>query len=257
MQLRVLLVEDDEIFIKNFKNEIAEIEGLILVGHCSTQSDGLLMITKYQPDILVVDMMLEEGSGPVLLRDIVQENVLRPTHIVAITSSTNKELHTYLKDVSDFIIVKDQFFQTSKLTAYLETLFFSKLKQSLRQNQAAKSFANHYLNRFILDNIQQNKLDFIEMMIYESLLNNLSKETLPFSKLRTHLKEKYSKYSFHQSSSIRIIETLVTNTPLSTLENISSDFVINKFIQNKKSKVRVNVTEKLFFEIAFALFKNE
>lgn len=66
--IRVALVEDDAYFQHTFQDAIAQAGDMALVGVCGTLAQGLALLERGAPDVLLVDIGLPDGSGVELVR---------------------------------------------------------------------------------------------------------------------------------------------------------------------------------------------
>jgi len=64
----VLVVEDDPRFQETFVRAIDAADGLRLAGAASDVAEGLRLLDALQPDVLLVDLELPDGSGLILIR---------------------------------------------------------------------------------------------------------------------------------------------------------------------------------------------
>ena len=70
--LKVLLVEDAPIMQKVLGDHLQAISALKLVGVAETAADSITAFELHQPDVVILDLALREGSGLDVLREIKQ-----------------------------------------------------------------------------------------------------------------------------------------------------------------------------------------
>jgi DNA-binding NarL/FixJ family response regulator len=68
--MKVFLVEDSPMLRERVEAILASIPGAQAVGHAATATDAIAGIEKSSPDIVVLDIQLEEGSGFDVLRAV-------------------------------------------------------------------------------------------------------------------------------------------------------------------------------------------
>lgn len=70
--LKVLLVEDSPIMQRVLGDHLRAIPALELVGIAETAADGITAFPLYQPDVVILDLTLREGTGFEVLHEIKQ-----------------------------------------------------------------------------------------------------------------------------------------------------------------------------------------
>jgi len=68
--LKVFLVEDSPIVRERLETLLASIDGASAVGHASGASEAIRAILEAQPDAVVLDLKLSDGSGFDVLRAV-------------------------------------------------------------------------------------------------------------------------------------------------------------------------------------------
>ncbi len=87
---RILLVEDDAKLLDVMRDALSE-GNRLLVQTASTGLDAGLALAEFKPDVIVLDVMLEDVPGPALVRRIRQSPVGRSVRIVAISGKAGPE----------------------------------------------------------------------------------------------------------------------------------------------------------------------
>jgi two-component system, NarL family, response regulator DevR len=68
--LRVLLVDDHEIVRNGISSLLDDVDDIEVVGEAGTAREALAAAERLQPDVIVMDVRLGEGSGIEATRDI-------------------------------------------------------------------------------------------------------------------------------------------------------------------------------------------
>jgi DNA-binding NarL/FixJ family response regulator len=66
--MEVFLVEDSQLVRERLESLLAEVPGATIVGHATRATDAIRDILATQPDLVVLDVQLAEGSGFDVLR---------------------------------------------------------------------------------------------------------------------------------------------------------------------------------------------
>lgn len=66
----ILLVDDHAIVREGFKRLIERDGGLSVVGEAASRLEALALLPRIEPDLLITDISLADGSGMALLRDV-------------------------------------------------------------------------------------------------------------------------------------------------------------------------------------------
>ncbi len=70
MSVRVLVVDDHEVIRDGLRTLITEEDGLELVGEAANVGDAKRLLTSERPDVLVLDVVLPDGDGIQLCREL-------------------------------------------------------------------------------------------------------------------------------------------------------------------------------------------
>ncbi len=68
--IRVLLVDDHEIVRVGLRSVLSQNHGIVVVGEAASMADAIALAEKLQPDVIVMDIRLPDGSGVDACRDI-------------------------------------------------------------------------------------------------------------------------------------------------------------------------------------------
>ncbi|MHB8460813.1 MAG: response regulator [Candidatus Limnocylindrales bacterium] len=88
-QLRLLVVDDHEVVRRGLVALLDRREGFEVVAEAGTVAEALAMAHRYQPDIVIMDVRLPDGSGVEACREIRAE--LPSTRVVILTSYPDEE----------------------------------------------------------------------------------------------------------------------------------------------------------------------
>ncbi|MCG3149593.1 MAG: putative transcriptional regulatory protein TcrX [Verrucomicrobiae bacterium] len=115
--LTVFIVEDTPIVVQVLTRALAGLNGIELCGHTGRVRDALARIAHLQPDVVILDVHLEDGSGLDLLRQFRQQ----PAAPVIIMFSNSAYLRAHcLRGGADHFFDKSTEFQ--ELVATLKKL---------------------------------------------------------------------------------------------------------------------------------------
>ena len=70
MALRVLLIEDSPALRTLLSGMIEDIHGIEIIGEVDAEDQALAVIEQYHPDLAIIDLELNQGSGLNVLRQI-------------------------------------------------------------------------------------------------------------------------------------------------------------------------------------------
>jgi len=118
-ELKVLLVEDSPLLSERMMELLSEMEGIVSVGAVSTESAAISAIDAQNPDVILLDLRLKEGTGFSVMRYLKQVSK-QPVVIVI----TNYALPQYRREAealgARFFLDKSQEFDL--IPAMLATL---------------------------------------------------------------------------------------------------------------------------------------
>jgi two-component system, NarL family, response regulator DevR len=87
--LRLLVVDDHEVVRQGLVSMLGRREGFQVVGEAGTAADAVEMAQKFQPDLVIMDVRLPDGSGIEACREI--RSQLPATRVVILTSYPDEE----------------------------------------------------------------------------------------------------------------------------------------------------------------------
>lgn len=68
--IRIAIIEDESLLLDAVKLALGRTRGLSIVGDARSRTDGLAMVTRTQPHVLLLDVGLTDGSGLDLLHEL-------------------------------------------------------------------------------------------------------------------------------------------------------------------------------------------
>jgi len=87
--VRVMLVDDHEVVREGLRTLIGRHDEMMVVGEAGTMADAIATAAKAKPDVIVMDVRLQDGSGIEATRDI---RAKRPqTRVLMLTSFADDE----------------------------------------------------------------------------------------------------------------------------------------------------------------------
>ncbi len=102
----VVIVDDHPLFRKGLTQLLATIEGFTLVGEAADGREGLALILRARPDLLLLDLNMRDMSGLEVLRAIKQADL--DTRVVMVTVSDDADdLVAALRAGADGYLLKD------------------------------------------------------------------------------------------------------------------------------------------------------
>ncbi len=114
--MTLLIVEDSPLIVDRIRNNIAEINNLEVIGDVPTVKEAEHLIQTVKPDIIILDIHLQEGSGLSLLYMIHTKKLNVKTIILTNYSSP---------------ILKEKSFELGAKYFLDKSTDFSKLKDSI------------------------------------------------------------------------------------------------------------------------------
>lgn len=110
-QMQILLIEDDNFAITDFKEYIAQREDVKLVNSTNSSSEGLEFVKKYMPEGIILDLELHKGQGSGLSFLEEMQNLeldFKPLIVVTTNVSSDIVYNRIHKLGVDFIFYKKQ-----------------------------------------------------------------------------------------------------------------------------------------------------
>lgn len=107
----LLVIEDDDAVCEEYARLCAESQNLSLVGTTNSSQTGLALTKAKQPDAVVLDLELHNGSGNGLLylSGIKKLSLKNPPYVMVVTNNISAATHSLTRKMgADFIITKSQ-----------------------------------------------------------------------------------------------------------------------------------------------------
>ena len=200
-EITVVLAEDEKALAKLMKNAIAEYFHNFIVVH--NGEDALNAYKKYQPDIIITDILMPKLNGLELSKELRKENEEIPIIILSAHSDTKQLLEAIDYKITKYFIKP---FDPDELLEYIQTLVPKIQKQQVIQLEENFSF-NYFTQQLSLDSsiIQLTKREtvFIKLLLAQSdyMANNelikttLWKDLVSDERLRTFIRRLRGKTS--------------------------------------------------------------
>ena len=103
---KIIIIDDSEIIRKRLFYILSEIDDIKIIGEAGNVNDGYELFTSLEPDVVILDIRMQDGSGVSVLEKIKQE---APHTIVVML--TNYPYSAYRKRCSE--LGADYFFDKS------------------------------------------------------------------------------------------------------------------------------------------------
>ena len=114
-RIRLYYVEDSAELRSRIDRELAQVDGIEVLGYSERAADAVREIRQCQPDVVVLDLQLLEGSGIDVLKELRKEG-RRPVIIVLTNHSDSVSREHSLKAGAGYFFDKstefDQFLDT-------------------------------------------------------------------------------------------------------------------------------------------------
>lgn len=92
---RIAVIEDSPEYLAAIESAIASLPQAVLVGTADTAADGMRLLDRTNPDLVLVDVFLKQGTGIEVLQHCQSQQ--RPTAVAVMTSAPSRELEHYCR----------------------------------------------------------------------------------------------------------------------------------------------------------------
>jgi DNA-binding NarL/FixJ family response regulator len=103
--MTIVLADMDASFLDRLQRRLEKIRGVKVVGESSNSNEATAMILNRNPDVAIVNSMLQGGSGIEVLRHI-RQLMVPPTIIVVTENPSLDNKHAYTVAGADFFFDK-------------------------------------------------------------------------------------------------------------------------------------------------------
>ena len=100
----ILIVDDHTLFREGLRAIIERGPGYEVIGEAGNSREGLQMVEKYKPDLVLVDISLPDRSGIELTRDIVKLSTKTRIMIVSMHSKTDYIVRAFQAGATGYVI---------------------------------------------------------------------------------------------------------------------------------------------------------
>lgn len=100
---RILIVDDDKI-VRLILSDMLELDGFTNVAQAVNGAEGLALARQYKPDLLLSDMMMPQMDGFQLIQAVRDDETLKDTAIIVLTSREEMKDLVEMTGVSNFIV---------------------------------------------------------------------------------------------------------------------------------------------------------
>ncbi|GCD77451.1 DNA-binding response regulator [Thermaurantimonas aggregans] len=194
--IRVLIAEDQRLFINALQKVIEEEKDFEIVGYCDSGDEVLNSVLKYEPDVLLLDINMPGMDGVTVAEQLRKSGV--DVRILVVTSYSSKllvnELHSL--GVNGFILKSDDInvlFEAIRTVYNGESYFTEEIRDFLKKKTEVK---NH-------PTLSSREIQIIQL-ICQGLSSNEIAERLHISPLTvdTHRKKINQKLNIKHTSEL-------------------------------------------------------
>ena len=90
---RVLILEDSPVMLVRLKEALAALPDCRVVGHSHSEFEAVGMLEELEPDLVIADMQLHQGSGLGVLRHIRAQAREPRTTVIILTNFSSEDFH--------------------------------------------------------------------------------------------------------------------------------------------------------------------
>lgn len=189
----VLVIDSDKGFCKKARQELKKSENLDCSATANKGDKGLELIFKYEPDFLVMDLILPHLDGISILDELSNEKMIDEINIIILSSFLSKKLLSILQNYEiDYFMSKPADFDTVKKRINdLKRDYRSQNLESLIKESSYKDSKQAEINLEITDLLDEFGVPanirgylYLRNAIYLSitdigLVNSITKELYP------------------------------------------------------------------------------
>jgi DNA-binding NarL/FixJ family response regulator len=145
MSVRIMLVDDHEVVREGLKTLLLRREGFEIVAQAGSVAEAISEAKRYQPDVVVMDVRLPDGSGIEACREI--REAQPATHVIILTSYADDDavFASILAGASGYVLkqtrgnaVADAIAAVARGESLLDPAVTEKVMQRMRSANARK-----------------------------------------------------------------------------------------------------------------------
>lgn len=156
--INLILVEDDPMVMSVNEGFICQVGGFLVIGSARTGQQGLELIKKHKPRLVILDVYLPDMSGIQILKELRKQGT--PTDVIMITAADDVNI---VQDAIRFGVV-DYIIKPFK---------FERIKAALEKY---KAYSDKFKNQGVID---QKQLDDLTRMNSSPLSSDTDGQLLP------------------------------------------------------------------------------
>lgn len=143
--IRVMLVEDDEINVRAISHML-DTSGYTLVGHADSADSAIPLFEKCQPDLILVDIMINGDKDGVAFAEEVSQ--IQPVPVVFITSLTDDESFQRAKETKPYGFINKPF-KPSQLRNAVDIAFQNFVLYAQKTGRASSDLPSMSANKVV------------------------------------------------------------------------------------------------------------
>lgn len=101
--IRALVVDDHDLFRRGLR-ELLEEQGIRVIGEAATGVDAVALATRAQPDVVVMDLNLPQGSGIEATRELVASNPQARILVLTVASDERTVLDALIAGACGYML---------------------------------------------------------------------------------------------------------------------------------------------------------
>lgn len=98
--IRVLIIDDERPFRNTLKSILTHRQEIQIAGEASSVEEGLAAITQLEPDLIFLDVQMEDGTGFDLLRRVERKDF----HVIFITAYDHYAVEAFRFSAADYLL---------------------------------------------------------------------------------------------------------------------------------------------------------
>jgi len=251
----VLVVEDEEIITEAIKKSIDTFEEFELIDITDGEDEALEIAKAKHPDIILVDIDINQGCGQSLMRIIKSDKYFKNhmPFLYAITAYTSSEKRRQLKRYADDTFIKRTPFHADRLFSQLLFKIFDLANQenNFHQNeeQRVKNIIKQELEMYAYKPRTNDQRKYITHMVYLTIITPDDKREPTLKQLQEIVVKNYRlKSTASLNTSLdRYIKDIYELTPPEKLKNMNDFFSednkpsVSHFLDQIVSRIKAKI----------------